>query len=78
MREYLKELRRISGDSQQKVASAIGMTRQNYNFIENGKRQKDIDLPLLLKLSQFFNVPLESLIEAEIVSKNKEESSCKD
>lgn len=69
MREYLKELRKACGSSQQSVARAIGMTRQNYNFIENGKRQKDISLPLLLKLSHFYNVSLESLIEAETALK---------
>ncbi len=42
MRVYLKRLRSEKNESQQQVADKLGITRQYYNMIETGERQKDL------------------------------------
>jgi len=51
--------------SQQNVADGIGITRQYYQQIENGERQKKMDMPLLEKISTVLSQPLSVLIEKE-------------
>ena len=65
MRTYLRDLRMKKGMSQQAVAERLLITRQYYQQIENGDRQKNISLPLLLSLSEAFEVPIDYLIGAE-------------
>lgn len=38
MRDWLKELREKAQLSQTQLAAVIGITQQQYSFIENGKR----------------------------------------
>jgi len=65
MRSYLVEKRNQLGLSQQDVADLIGVSRQYYNFIENGSRQKKMDIDLLTKLSDALSIPIADLIEME-------------
>lgn len=65
MRKYLKELRGRVKASQQDVAKALGISQNYYSQIENGIKQKDINLGLLIKMAAFFEVDLEYLIEQE-------------
>ncbi|NLL64122.1 MAG: helix-turn-helix transcriptional regulator [Ruminococcaceae bacterium] len=65
MRNYLKRLREEKKLSQQGAAELLGMTRQYYNLIENGERQKKMDIPLALKLAEIFDVSVEYILEQE-------------
>lgn len=65
MRDYLKELRESKGLSQQNVADSIGITRQYYQQIENGKRQKNMDVSLVVQLSNLFGISPEAIINEE-------------
>lgn len=65
MRQYLKELRAKKKISQRNIAGALGISQNYYSQIENGIRKASIDLDLLIKLSNFFEVDLEYLIEQE-------------
>lgn len=65
MREYLKNLRLNINLSQQQVAESAHITRQYYNMIENGERQKDISLSVLSKLSVALKTPLSKLVQLE-------------
>jgi putative transcriptional regulator len=65
MREYLKKLREEHDMSQQDVANAIGISRQYYEMIENGKRQKQMDITLVTALARVFNVSSEEVISNE-------------
>ena len=56
MREYLKKLREEKGGSQEAIAKEIGVCQQFYSMIEQGKRQKDLDLSLALKIANVFDV----------------------
>ena len=62
MRGYLKELREQKGFSQQNVADSIGITRQYYQQIENGERQKNMDISLVVQLSNLFGISPEASI----------------
>ena len=65
MRDYLLHMRIEKSMSQQHVADKLDCTRQYYQQVEHGERQKDISLDLLIKLSEVFDEPLDKLIEAE-------------
>lgn len=51
MRDYLISLRSTHKLSQQDVADMVGISRQYYNAIENGNRQKKMDITLLSRES---------------------------
>lgn len=65
MRNWLKEKRIEKGMSQQNVAEKLEMTQQYYNLIENDERKKDLDVSLLTKLSNIFEIPVEEIIRLE-------------
>jgi transcriptional regulator with XRE-family HTH domain len=55
----LKLLRMVSGESQAKVAEAIGVTRSAYSQYERGARRPDIEI--LSNISEYFKIPMEFL-----------------
>lgn len=65
MREYLKKLRTERNMTMQNVADAFGITRQYYEMIENGDRQKNMDFTLIAKISTLFELPIETIAEFE-------------
>ena len=56
----LKQLRGKRGLSQKRVADMNGLTRSSYSGYENGVAEPN--LCTLVKLSKFFNVSLDELI----------------
>lgn len=65
MREYLKKLREEHGYTMQVVADKIGISKQYYQRIEVGDRQKNMDITLAVKLSEIFGISIQSIIEYE-------------
>lgn len=65
MREYLKKLREERGYSMQVVADKIGISKQYYQRIEVGERQQNMDITLAVKLSEIFEISIQSIIEYE-------------
>ena len=65
MREYLRYLRLKYGYSQENVAKDLGICQQYYNLIENGERQKKMDINLVQGLAKVFGVSVEYIIEEE-------------
>ena len=59
----LRELREYRGLSQAQVAEKLGVSRQSYNFYENGKR--DPDTEILKTMADFFEVSLDCLVGRE-------------
>lgn len=57
----LKELRIEKGLSQQKLGEILGFCNQTISFWESGSREPDLDT--LLKISYFFDVKIEELLE---------------
>lgn len=56
VREYLIEAREKAGLTQQDVANRIGISRQYYQMVETGERQKRMDLSLAGGLSVVLNI----------------------
>ena len=65
MRDYLVDLREQRNETQQDVAGAIGVSRQYYSMIEDGSRQKRMDIALVGLLANHFGVPMTEIIEKE-------------
>ena len=74
MRVYLKNLRERKNMSMQEAADAIGISRQYYQMIEAGERQKKMDITLVTALSALFGISAEKLIEQETIFNNTEEN----
>lgn len=55
VREYLIKAREKAGLTQQDVANRIGISRQYYQMVETGERQKRMDLSLAGGLSVVLN-----------------------
>lgn len=66
MREYLKKLREEHGYSMQTVADKIGISKQYYQRIEVGERQQNMDITLVVKLSEVFGISIQSIIDHEM------------
>jgi transcriptional regulator with XRE-family HTH domain len=56
----LKELRLQKGLTQREVASAIGVSANNYARYERGERQPDCNT--LIKLSKFYGVSVDYIL----------------
>lgn len=65
MREYLKQLRTERNMTMQDVADAFGISRQYYEMIESGDRQKKMDFTFITKISTLFCIPLEQIAKFE-------------
>lgn len=65
MREYLIKLRKDKSLTQQEVADKIGITKQYYSAVERGKRQKKMDIVLVLAIASVFDMPIEQIVEYE-------------
>ena len=63
MKNNLKRLRESKGLSQEKLGDNLGVSRQTINSIENGKF--DPSLTLAIKLTKFFDEPIDSIFELE-------------
>lgn len=65
MRKWLKKLRIEHKISQQVVADKLKISQNYYANIENGERQKDLDLSLTIKLANIFGVSIDWIIAQE-------------
>ena len=65
MRKYLVALRKEKGLTQKQLSEKLDISESYYNQIENGERQKNMDVSLLVKISSALDVPLTKLIEFE-------------
>lgn len=65
MREYLKQLRVSAGMTMQEVADRFGITKQYYEMIESGERQRKMEITLIAKISDLFGIPMEQVIARE-------------
>ena len=63
MKNNLKKLRESKGLSQEKLGDNLGVSRQTINSIENGKF--DPSLTLAIKLTKFFDEPIDSIFDLE-------------
>ena len=57
--QRLKDLREDHDQKQEDIASVLGITRQQYQLYESGKRE--MPMHLLLILAKYYNVSLDYL-----------------
>ncbi len=72
VREYLIEAREKAGLTQQDVANRIGISRQYYQMVETGERQKRMDLSLAGDLSVVLNIPIAEIVQREGAAQESE------
>ena len=65
MRTWLKNLRDKNSFTQLEMSKKLDISESYYNLIENGERQKNLDLSLVTKLAQLFDVSVEWIAEQE-------------
>lgn len=65
LRKWLKELRIEHQISQQFVADKLKISQNYYANIENGERQKDLDLSMAMKLAKVFDVSIDWIVAQE-------------
>ena len=56
MRQYLVSLRNEHGYSQQDVADKLNISRQYYQMIEAGERQKKMDISLASSIATLYGI----------------------
>ena len=59
MREWLRELRKKKGMTQQETADVLKIAANYYSMIENGKRQPKMTIETAQKIAKIFEVPIE-------------------
>ena len=57
--------RKELGLTQQSVAAECGISKQYYQFIEAGKRQKDLCTSLIMSLAKTFKMSAIEIVELE-------------
>ena len=65
MREYLKTIRERKGITQLQMAKKLNITESGYNLIENGKRQRKMDFPLMSKIADVLEISIEEIASYE-------------
>ena len=65
MRDWLKEKRVGKNLTQDQMAEQLGISLSYYNLIENGERQKKMDLSIANQLSAILGMTLKEIIELE-------------
>ena len=65
MREWLKKAREDSGLTMKTIADKLGVSESYYCAIENGTRQKKMDIVLASGLSAALGVPLAVIVKNE-------------
>lgn len=66
MREWLKTMRTEQGLTMKDLSKKLGISESYYCAIENGERQKRMDLMLCHQLSVVFGKPVSEISDAEM------------
>lgn len=69
LRVWLKNIRLMNNETQLSLANKLDISESYYNMIENGERKKDLDLSMVVKLAELFNVSVEWIAEQEKANK---------
>ena len=65
MREWLKTLRTEKGLTMREMGTKLGISESYYCAIENGERQKKMDIVLIAGLSSALNVSVAKIVQYE-------------
>lgn len=65
MREWLKTLRKDNGLTAAELAEKLGISESYYCLIENGERQKKMDIVLVTRIAEVLNKSIVEIINLE-------------
>ena len=65
MREWLRNARLGKGFTMKRLADELHISESYYCSIENGYRQKDMDISLVEKISNRLRVPVSQILKFE-------------
>lgn len=65
MREWLKAARTEKNLTMKEMSSKLGISESYYCSIENGIRQKKMDLGLVAALASILEIPMEKIAQLE-------------
>ena len=65
MREWLRKLRTERRLTQKEVGEKLGISESYYSSIENGIRQKRMDMVIVTGLAAALNIPVIEIIKEE-------------
>lgn len=65
-REYLIEMRTQKGLTQRDISEQLGISESYYNLIENGVRQKNMNVTTLCRLAKALQVSITMLVDKEM------------
>ena len=65
-RVYLIDLRNKKGLTQLDISKSMGISESYYNLIEQGQRQKNMNIAILYGLSKALKVSVNTLVDNEI------------
>lgn len=65
MREWLKALRNEKRMTMKEVGAKLGISESYYCAIENGERQKKMDMMVVSGLASAFEVPVADIVRME-------------
>lgn len=66
MREWLRDLRNQKGLTMKNMAEKLGISESYYCAIENGERQKKMDMLLASGLSTILEVPVSRIVQLDL------------
>lgn len=65
MRNYLVALRKEKNFTQKQIADKLDISESYYNQIENGERQKRMDITIIDRLAKALNISVSDIIRYE-------------
>lgn len=65
MRNYLATLRKEKNFTQKQVADKLDISESYYNQIENGERQKRMDITIIDRLAKVLDISVSDIIRYE-------------
>lgn len=65
MREWLRQIRTDRGLTMKSVADTLGISESYYCSIENGDRQKKMDMTVIWGLSAALSIPITKVVDFE-------------
>lgn len=75
MREWLQKCREAKGFTMKKMAQKLDISECYYCAIENGSRQKKMDIALASSLAAVLDIPIAEIVRYESEMKTAEEVS---
>lgn len=74
MREWLKSLRLKNGYTMKDMGEKLGISESYYCAIENGDRQKKMDMLVASSLATIFKVSISKIANFESANENEKEA----